>query len=51
MPGRIIFDGEEFTVVIRKRAHTPARLGVQKLKTTTIVPWLDNRRIKFEWVA
>ncbi len=51
MPGQIIFDGENLVIRIRKRAHTPILMGVEKLKNATTVPWLDNRKIKFEWVA
>jgi len=47
IPGRIIFDGTEFTVKIRKRAHTPILLGIELLKKNTPVPWLDNRKIRF----
>jgi len=28
-----------------------SRRAVDNLKTSTTVPWLDNRKIKFEWVA
>jgi hypothetical protein len=51
IPGHIVFDGQEFTILIRKRAHTPILMGVDKLKTPITVPWLDNRKIKFKWVA
>ncbi|OHC06749.1 MAG: hypothetical protein A3J92_07715 [Planctomycetes bacterium RIFOXYC2_FULL_41_27] len=50
-PGQIIYDGENFTVKIRKRAHTPILLGVEKLQQEFSVPWLDNRKIKIEWTA
>jgi len=33
MPGRIIYDGEKFTIKIRKRAHTPVLMEVKKLNT------------------
>ncbi len=51
MPGRINFDGKEFVVKIRKHATTPILLGVDKLKKGVIVPWLDNRLLRFEWTA
>jgi len=51
LPGKIVFDGEIFTIHVRKRAHTPILMGVEKLKTPIVVPWLDNRKIQFKWVA
>lgn len=51
IPGQIIYDGEKFTLKIRKRAHTPILLGVEKLQQEFSVPWLDNRKIKIEWTA
>jgi len=45
MPGRIRFDGHDFELHIRKRAHTPILLGVKKLRDAIEVPWLDGRRI------
>lgn len=48
-PGQIIYDGNEFTIRIRKRAHTPILLGIKKLQQKIKVPWLDNRSIKIEW--
>lgn len=51
MPGRIVFDGKDFVLKIRKRATTPILLGVKKLKQGIVVPWLDNRLLRFEWTA
>jgi len=51
IPGRIIYDGENFTIRIRKRAHTPILLGVKKLQQKFIVPWLNNKTIAIEWTA
>ena len=45
MPGRIRFDGHDFELHIRKRAHTPILLGVKKLQAAIEIPWLDDRRI------
>jgi hypothetical protein len=51
IPGTIVFDGEGFTIKVRSIAHTPILMGVDKLRTPTVVPWLDNRKIQFKWVA
>lgn len=51
IPGKIVFDGEMFTIKVRKRAHTPILMGVDKLIIPTVVPWLDNRQIQFKWIA
>ena len=50
-PGRIEFDGECFTVKIRKRAHTPLILGVEKLNKQVRVPWLNKTPLKIVWTA
>jgi len=49
MPGRIRFDGHNFELHIRKRAHTPILLGVKKLHTVMEVPWLDGRQIRISF--
>lgn len=51
MPGQIVYNGKEFIIKIRKRAHTPILLGVKKLQESFAVPWLDNKLIKIEWTA
>ena len=51
MPGQVVFDGKEFVIKIRKRAHTPILLGVKKLHQNIKVPWLDNRYLRIEWTA
>lgn len=51
MPGQVVYDGSNFTIKIRKRAHTPILLGVKKLQNSFTVPWLDNKLIKIEWTA
>ena len=51
MPGQVVFDGKEFVIKIRKRAHTPILLGVKKLHQNIKVPWLDNRSLRIEWTA
>ena len=49
MPGRIRFDGHNFELHIRKRAHTPILLGVKKLQVVMEVPWLDGRQIRISF--
>jgi len=51
MPGIVAYDGEKFTVKIRKRANTPILLGVKRLQTPIRVPWLGNRLLKIIWTA
>ena len=45
MPGMIAYDGNEFQVRIRKRAHTPVLLGVDKINRPIEVPWLEGRKV------
>lgn len=49
MPGYIEYDGNAFTVRIRKRATTPVLLQVKKLKTEISIPWLDHKPLRFVW--
>jgi transposase len=49
IPGQIIYDGNEFIIKIRKRAHTPILLGIKMLQQKITIPWLDNRSIKIDW--
>ena len=51
MPGKILFDGKQFTIKIRKRASTPILKNMKWLKNKITVPWLDNRAVKIEWTA
>ena len=51
MPGRIRFDGDHFEIRIRKRAHTPILLGVQKLQEPIAIPWLEGRKLKIIYTA
>ncbi len=51
MPGKVVFDGRKFQVRIRKRAHTPVLLGVEKLNKPIRVPWLGNRTVEIIWTA
>ena len=49
MPGHIEYDGNTFTVKIRKRATTPILLHVEKLKNEIRIPWLDHKPVRFVW--
>lgn len=51
MPGKVVFDGSNFQIRIRKRAHTPVLLGVEKLNRPIHVPWLGNRTVEIIWTA
>lgn len=51
MPGKVSYDGNEFTIKIRKRAHTPILKGIPVLENGVNVPWLDNKKLKIEWTA
>ena len=51
MPGRILYDGNTFTIKIRKRAHTPVLRGVEKLNTPFAVPWLHGKSVEIVWTA
>jgi len=46
MPGTVRYDGNQFEVHIRKRAHTPILLGVKKLQQPISVPWLDGKKLE-----
>ncbi len=46
MPGRVIYDGNNFKVKIRKRAHTPVLKEVKKLQTPFHVPWLSGKSVE-----
>jgi transposase len=49
MPGRVVYDGKNFVIKIRKRAHTPILKGVEKLNEPIHVPWLNNKSVEIEW--
>ncbi len=51
MPGKITYDGTEFTVKIRKRACTPILMGINVLSKGVDIPWLEGKHLKFEWTA
>lgn len=51
IPGQISYDGQDFKVTLRKRAHTPILMGVEALQKGVTVPWLDNRIVRYEWTA
>jgi len=48
-PGKVIYDGENFQVKIRKRALTPILKDVPVLQNPVTVPWLNNKKIKIVW--
>jgi len=48
-PGKVIFDGDKFIVKIRKRAHTPILLSLDKFANPITLPWLDNRKLLIQW--
>ena len=50
-PGRVVYDGNMFTVKVRKRAHTPILKSLTKLKDPFPVPWLDGKKIQIKWTA
>jgi transposase len=49
IPGKVIYDGDKFTVKIRKRAHTPILKDVEKLQNPIAIPWLDNKNLEIIW--
>jgi transposase len=51
MPGNIRFDGKTFEVRIRKRAHTPILLGLEKLQKPITIPWLQDKQLKIVWTS
>jgi len=51
MPGRVIYDGNKFLVKIRKRAHTPVLLEVEKLQVPVKIPWLNGKLLEIVWTA
>ena len=50
-PGHLEFDGKKFVIKIRKRAHTPILLGVDKLTEPFDIPWLNNLPLEIQWTA
>ncbi len=51
IPGRVIYDGNNFTIKIRKRAHTPVLKEVKKLQKPFHVPWLSGKSVEIIWTA
>lgn len=49
MPGKVVYDGNTFSIKIRKRAYTPILKGVEKLKEPSFVPWLNYKPVKIVW--
>jgi len=48
MPGKVVYDGEKFSIRIRKRAHTPILKEVEKLQSPFQVPWLIMWTLRIE---
>ena len=48
-PGKVIFDGDKFIVKIRKRAHTPILLSLDKFTNPITIPWLNNHKLVIQW--
>jgi len=51
MPGKVTYDGREFIVKIRKRAHTPILMGIPALTKGISVPWLNGKNLRVQWTA
>jgi transposase len=51
MPGKISYDGNEFVVKIRKRAHTPILMGIHSFTEGVCVPWLNGKTLRIIWTA
>ncbi|MBU3946704.1 MAG: transposase [Proteobacteria bacterium] len=51
MPGRVVYDGNKFSIKIRKRAHTPILKEVEKLQKPFQVPWLSGKTVEIVWTA
>lgn len=49
IPGKLIYDGENFQIMMRKRSHTPILKSVDKLTKPIKVPWLDNKTVEIIW--
>lgn len=51
MPGRVVYDGTEFIIKIRKRAHTPILKGIRELNKGVSVPWLGGKNLRILWTT
>lgn len=51
IPGKITYDGKQFIVRIRKRAHTPILMKLKKTTDGFHVPWLDNKIVRILWTS
>ena len=51
MPGVVNYDGKKITIKIRKRAHTPILMSVDKFQKPFHVPWLNNLPLEIIWTA
>ena len=51
MPGKVIYDGKNFQIKIRKRSHTPILMGIKEISKPFPVPWLNNKTVEIIWTA
>ena len=49
IPGKVIYDGDNIKIKIRKRSHTPIIKDVIKLQKPITVPWLENKSVEIIW--
>ena len=49
MPGKVVYDGKNFQIKIRKRSYTPILMRVKKISEPFSVPWLDNKTVEIVW--
>ena len=50
-PGKVIADGNEVIVKMKKRAHTPVLKSNEVFRESGEVPWWGNKIFRFEWVS
>jgi transposase len=48
-PGRVIVNGDEVVVKLRKNARTPILMSCEVFRKSYEVPWWDNRTLRFNW--
>jgi hypothetical protein len=49
MPEKIVYDGKNFQIKIRKRSHTPILIGIKEIAKPFSAPWLDNKTVEIVW--
>lgn len=50
-PGKVVVDGDDVTVKMRKKAHTPILKSNEKFRSAWKVPWFGNKTLTYKWVA